>query len=76
MTPNALNIDLYSTGDAASLLGLSEEVIRLHCRSKKCQSRYVLSPGKKRGYYLISKAGIEWLRKNIRPRTRKQKVSV
>lgn len=58
----------YTVKEAASLIGFSGRVIRLHCKNGSCPCEYHMFPGTENGFYLLTEKSLNWLRKNIRPR--------
>lgn len=66
----------YTVREAAELLGLSVDAVRLHCRNGTCDADYLDFPGTTRGYYVLGQKSIDWLRKNVSPRNRSDQADV
>lgn len=66
----------FTVREAAELLGLSVDAVRLHCRNGSCPAEYHDFPGTSRGFYLLTEESVEWLRDNVSPRNRGQKTDV
>lgn len=62
--------ETFTVKQAAEKLGLSGSLIRLRCNSGECPAEYHEFPGTGRGFYLLDKKGMEWLKKHAAPRPR------
>lgn len=60
----------YTVRQAAEKLGLSVALVRLRCADGQCPAEYHDFPGTNRGFYLLDKHGLRWLRDNCTPRPR------
>lgn len=72
MSMDSKNAKMFTTKDAAEILGISEGTVRAHCAAGSFPVKRNGIPGTKFVFYTFGQRGLDWLRENIVPRNRQK----